>query len=107
MQRGELYRVRHPAGDPKRTRVYVIVSRSALATMQFDSMVCAPVFSKRRGIATELPVGQPEGLRHESAVCCDALMSIHKHKLSDYVGSLAADKLRELDRALRIALALT
>jgi len=34
------------------------------------------------------------------------LMSLEKFRLTDYVGELASDKLRELDRALHIAFGL-
>jgi mRNA interferase MazF len=47
-----------------------------------------------------------EGLKHESAIQCDGLMSLEKSRLTDYVGDLASDKLRELDSALLIALGL-
>jgi mRNA-degrading endonuclease toxin of MazEF toxin-antitoxin module len=35
---------------------------------------------------------------------CDNLASLMKSELTDYVGSLAPDKLTELSRALRVAL---
>jgi mRNA interferase MazF len=44
-----------------------------------------------------------EGIKHESAIQCDGLMSLEKHRLTDYVGELAPDKLRELDTALIVA----
>ena len=43
-------------------------------------------------------------LKHESAIQCDGLMSLEKSRLTDYVGELAPDKLRELDKALLLAL---
>jgi mRNA interferase MazF len=51
-------------------------------------------------------VNTAEGLKQESAIHCDGLMSLEKSRLTDYVGELAPDKLRELDRALLIALGL-
>ena len=57
-------------------------------------------------MATEVDVGIDEGLKHESSVHCDALVSISKAALTDYVASLAPGKLARLDDALRIALAL-
>ena len=45
-----------------------------------------------------------EGLKHESAIQCDGLMSLEKSRLTDYVGELTTDKLRELDNALLVAL---
>jgi mRNA interferase MazF len=104
VKRGELYRVRHPTGDPKRARVFVIVSRSELAESRFSTVICAPVYSRGNGISTEVAVGVDDGLKHESVVLCDALVSLEKSALSDYVGSLGRGKLRALREALRIAL---
>lgn len=104
MKRGELYRVRHPKGDPKRSRVFVVVSRQSVIDSAFSTVTCAPVFSRRHGLATQVPVGVAEGLKHDSAIHCDELVSLAKSVLTDYVGSLAASRIRELDRALAVAL---
>jgi mRNA interferase MazF len=47
-----------------------------------------------------------EGLKHDSAIQCDGLMSLEKSRLTDYIGELMPDKLRQLDSALLIALGL-
>ena len=106
MKRGELYRVRRPPGDPKPARVFVVVSRQPLIDSTFSTVVCAPVFSQWHGLPTQVCVGAAEGLKHESAFQCDGLMSLEKSRLTDYVGELTFDKLRELDDALLVALAL-
>ena len=106
MKRGELYRVRKPPGDPKPARTFVIVSRQAILNTSYSSVICAPVFSQRDGLATQVPVGSAEGLKHDSAIHCDGLVSLDKSRLTDFVGELAPAKARELDEALRQALAL-
>src|SRR5450432_3835893 len=106
MRRGELYRVRRPPGDPKPARVFVIVSRQALIDSDYSTVICAPVFTHWHGLPTQVSVDTSEGLKHESAVQCDGLMSLEKSRLTDYVGELAFDKLRELDSALLTALGL-
>jgi mRNA interferase MazF len=53
-----------------------------------------------------MAVGTSEGLKHESAIQCDGLVSLEKSRLTDYVGELTADKLAKLDAALSAALAL-
>ena len=107
MKRGELYRLRRPTGDPKPARTFVLVSRQALIDSSFSTVVCAPVFSERHGLPTQVPVGAAEGLRHDGAILCDGLMSIEKSRLTDFVGELSPAKLRELDDALSSALGLT
>ncbi len=108
MRRGELYRVRHPSSaDPKRSRVFVVVSRQAVIDSRFSSVICAPVYSARHGLSSQVPVGIDDGLKHDSAIHCDELVSLAKTALTDYVGTLSAAKISELNRALSVALALT
>jgi mRNA interferase MazF len=104
MTRGDLFRILHPSSDSKKARVFVIVSRSDLVESAFSTVICAPVYSERRGLSTEVYVGAEEGLRHDSAILCDALISLEKARLTRYVGSLGYQKLTELANALRIAL---
>lgn len=106
MRRGEFYRVRRPPGDPKPARVFVVVSRQALIDSIYSTVVCAPVFTQFHGLPTQVAVGTAEGLKHESAIQCDGLVSLEKSRLTDYIGELTSDKLGELDAALSIALAL-
>ena len=107
MKRGDLYRLRHPrGGDPKRSRVFVVVSRQALIDSRFSTVVCAPVYSRRDGLATQVEVGSDDGLKHESSIHCDALVSIQKAVLTDFVGSLKLKRKRALGQALGIALGL-
>lgn len=106
MRRGELYRVRRPGGDPRKSRVFVVVSRQVLIDSGFSTVICAPVFSDAHGLTTQVPVGEAEGLKHVSAVFCDNLVSIAKADLTDYVGTLSPSRFAELDRALRVALEL-
>jgi mRNA interferase MazF len=107
VRRGDLYRVvKSSARDPKKQRVFVVVSRQVLINSKFSTVVCAPVYSMRHGISTQVPVGPEEGLKHESSVHCDELVSLPKPVLTDYVGSLSQKKIRELDRAMVSALAI-
>lgn len=107
MKRGAVYRVRRPHGDPKPARCFVVVSRQALIDSEYATVVCAPVFTARHGLPSQVPVGPNEGLKHASAIHCDGLLSIEKSRLTDFVGQLAQQKLRELDKALICALDLS
>ena len=108
MTRGELYRVRHPSSaDPRKSRVFVVVSRQAVIESRFSSVICAPVYSAYHGLRSQVLVGIDEGLKHESAIHCDELISLSKSVLTDFVGSLSAQKITELNRALIVALELT
>jgi mRNA interferase MazF len=105
LKRGELYRIHKPrGGDPKRFRVFVIVSRQSLFESRFPTAVCAPVYSSGQGLQTQFAVGPEEGLKHTSWVFCDNLYSIPRSELTQFVGTLSQAKLAELDQALRVAL---
>jgi mRNA interferase MazF len=92
------------ARDPKRSRVFVVVSRQVLIQSNFSTVICAPIYTARHGLSTQVVVGPEEGLKHESAVHCDELVSLPKAALTDFVGSLSSDQVRRLDEALIAAL---
>lgn len=81
-----------------------MVSREALIESGFSTVICAPVSSQHDGLATQLEVGPEDGLKHLSSIYCDALVSLPKSSLTDYVGSLGPDRMAALNRALRVAL---
>ena len=105
MKRGELYRVPHPSkSDPKRSRVFVVVSRQAVIESSFSTVVCAPIYSAFHDLPSQIEVGVEEGLKHQSSVHCDELISLPKSALRDFVGALSTSKLEQLNRALAAAL---
>lgn len=105
MRRGELYRVEHPsARDPKRFRVFVVVSRQVLLDSRFSTVICAPIYTAYDALATQVPVGSGEGLKHESSIHCDELVSLSKLALTNFIGTLSPQKIRALNHALQIAL---
>jgi len=107
VRRGELYRVRRPSSrDPRKFRVFVIVSRQVLLDSRFSIVICAPVYSAYEGLSTQVIVGIDEGLKHDSGIHCDELISLPKSVLTNYVGKLSSEKLHLLDIALKIALQL-
>ena len=107
MKRGDLYRVyRGSKDDPKKQRVYLVVSRQEAIDSAFSTVICAPVYSKYGGLLTQIEAGVNEGLKHDSAIYCDGLASISKSMLTDYIGSLPNDKMEAVNAALCIALAL-
>jgi mRNA interferase MazF len=104
VKRGDLYRVPHPGRDPKKFRVFVVVSRQAVIDSNFSTVVCAPVYTVYDGLASQVTVGVPEGLKHDSSIHCDELVSLPKTVLTNYIGMLSLQKIDQLDRALAIAL---
>ena len=107
MRRGELYRVyKGTPHDPKKFRVFVIVSRQVLIDSRLSTVICAPIYSSYDGLSTQVKVGIEEGLKHDSSIHCDELISIPKSSLTRYVSSLSPEKMQELNDALRVAVGL-
>ncbi len=92
--------------DTKKYRVFVIVSRQILLVSQYSTVICAPAYSNYNNLSTQVKLGVDHGLKHESAIHCDELISIPKNKLKHFVGVLPQNKVVELDSALKISLAL-
>jgi mRNA interferase MazF len=79
------------------TRTPAIEVRSAVTV--------APITRTIRGIASEVPLGRPHGLRVRSVANCDSLQTIpHAALRRRPVGRLGVGELPTLDRALRFAL---
>ncbi len=100
MSRGEIWRYRFAAADKKRP--VVVLSRQDVIGLLHTVMV-APVTSTIRGAPSEILVGVREGLKHESAVNLDHVMTVEQSRLEGYVGHLDIDKMREVCRALAVA----
>ena len=82
----------------------MIVSRQILVESRFSTVTCAPVYSAYEGLSTQLPVGIEEGLKHDSSIHCDELVSLPKTVLTNFVGTLSPRKLNALNTSLKIAL---
>lgn len=105
MKRGELYRVYKASKiDTKKYRVFTVVSRQTLIDSKFSTVICAPIYSNYSEISTQVPVGVDDGLKHNSCIYCDELISIPKSALTDYIGSLSDEKMKMLDFALKVSL---
>ena len=105
MNRGELYRVyKGSKRDPKRSRVFCIVSRQVLIDSRFSTVICAPVYSNFSGISTQVKVGLEEGLKHTSCIACDELISLPKNILTNFIGKLSSEKVNELNKSLCITI---
>jgi len=107
VRRGELYRVKRPSSrDPRKFRVFIVVSRQVLIDSRFSTVICAPVYTACEGLTTQVPIGPDEGMKHDCSIHCDELVSLPKAMLTDFVSTLSRAKIDLLDDALRAALEL-
>ncbi len=84
----------------------MLVSRQVVIDSNFSTVICAPIYTSFDGLSSQVPVGVAEGLKHDSSIHCDELISIPKSALTDFIGRLSQEKVLELDAALEVALGL-
>ncbi len=108
MKRGEIYRTREKVAERgHKPGFYVVVSRNFVADNDdISTVICAPVYSEILGLRSEVVISGEEGLPHDSTIRCDFLTLMFKRKLTNFVGTLSADKINQLNRALQYALEL-
>ena len=75
-----------------------------LIDSRFSTVICAPIYSTHDGLSTQVLVGVAEGLKRDSSIHCDELVSLPKSVLTNYVGTLSPAKVEALNQALSIAL---
>jgi len=92
------------AKDPKRSRVFCIVSRQVLIDSKYSTVICAPIYSAYDGLTTQVPLGVEDGLKHDCSIHCDNLVSLQKSVLTNFVATLSTEKIEALNYALLVAL---
>lgn len=99
--RGEIWLADLP-GD--RIRPVVVLTRQPVIR-HLRSVIVAPVTSTVRGIPSEVPLGEREGLLHECVANFDNLQLVARTRLVRRIGELSHARLAEACRALRFAVA--
>jgi mRNA interferase MazF len=100
LNRGEIWLLAMPRPDKRRP--VLVLSRPALIGA-LHTVTVAAVTSTLRGSPTEVPLGPEEGLKGTSCVNLCNLFTVPQSDLRTFVGSVGADKMRSICRALAIA----
>jgi mRNA interferase MazF len=100
VNRGEVWRYRF--ASPDKMRPVLVLTRQEVIGLLHTVMV-APITSTIRGAPSEVSVGVREGLKHESAVNLDHVQTVDRARLVGYVGHLGPEKMRQVCRALAVA----
>ena len=95
-RRGEVW-LADLEGD--KVRPIVVMTRTAVVR-HLHSVIAAPVTSTIRSIPSEVPLGLPEGLLHESAANFDNLQLVPRAWLIRRIGGLGEPKLAAACRAV-------
>jgi mRNA interferase MazF len=78
----------------------VVVLTREIARQALTNVTVAPITSRVRGLAVEVPVGPRNGLDQPSAVSCDNIQTIPISSLGPIVGYFFSDQERELTEAI-------
>lgn len=92
--RGELWWGETPEA---KGRPFLVVSRDA-ANRVMQRVLVAPVTSRIRGVPSELPLGEAEGLPQRSVATFDNLQPFPKAMLVHRIGALGPDRSRDICR---------
>lgn len=85
----------------------VLVLTRELMVGRMSTVTVAPITSTIHGIATEVLVGQRNGLEQDSAVKCDQIATIPLDRLHEQCGWLLEDQELALHEAIQAAFDLT
>ena len=97
--RGELWFAEVP-GDKRRP--VLVLSREPMGRL-LHSVICAPVTSKIRGLATEVALGREAGLAHKSVANFDNTFLLSRQRLIRRLGRADRATMEAACRALLIA----
>ena len=100
VNRGEIWLHRFKAPDKRRP--VLVLSRQEVIPL-LDTVMVAPITRTIRGAPSEVVVGVPEGLKQHSAVNLDHVQTVERARLVGYVGSVPAETMRAVCRALAVA----
>jgi mRNA interferase MazF len=107
MKRGDIFRVyKGNKNDPKKDRLFIIVSRQKIIDIGFSSVICAPMYSSFHGLSTQVQLDIEDGVKKKCSIHCDELVSLPKSKLTNFVCTLPDSKLHKLNTALMISIGL-
>ena len=98
--RGEVWTYRFK--PPDKRRPVVILSREE-AIEVLSTVLVAPVTSTVRDLPSQVVIGAPEGLDHDSAISLDHVQCIDRAKLVRRLGRLSPERMREVCAALAVA----
>jgi mRNA interferase MazF len=103
MKRGEVWWAAQP--EPIGRRPVVLLSRDEAYEVR-NAVTVAQITTTIRNIPVEVTLEQKDGLPHKCVANLDTIATIRKSILTERICSLRADKMEQIDKAIKFALAL-
>ena len=103
MKRGEIWwaELASPAGK----RPVLLLSRNEAYAVR-ELVIVAPLTSRIRGIPSEVPLGDEDGVPRACVINVDTVTTIAKSSLRERLTALSAEKLKAIEEALHFSLGL-
>jgi mRNA interferase MazF len=101
MKRGEVWWAQLP--DPAGRRPVVLLSRDSAYRVR-SAVTVAPVTRTIRNIPVEVLLDQKDGLPSRCVVNLDDVITISKSFLKERIAALSAERMQQIDDAIRFAL---
>lgn len=109
-KRGEIYFVELPSvsGSVQQGKRPVLVIQNDRGNEFSPNLIVLSLTTKvnKRKLPTHVRIGTEHGLRYESDVQCESIITLDKRLVSfdSYITTLPEEKMQEVDRALQISL---
>ena len=84
-------------------RPFLVLTRDR-AIPVLDAVLVAPITRSIRGIATEVPLGDDDGMQFECVAAIDNVKSVPKAAFTRHLGSITAGRWPDVCAAMRAAL---
>lgn len=104
MKRGEIWWANQP--KPIGRRPVVLLSRDEAYEVR-NAVTVAQVTTVIRGLPVEVYLDEKDGLPRECVVNLDTITTIRKDILTEKISLLSAEKIRQVNEAIRFALGLS
>ncbi|MDP2923650.1 MAG: type II toxin-antitoxin system PemK/MazF family toxin [Candidatus Omnitrophota bacterium] len=103
MRKGEIWWAEQPL--PIGRRPVVLLSRDEAYSVR-NAVTIAQVTTTIRNIPVEVPVDEKDGLPKKCVINLDTVTTIRKAALTERICALRVDKMAEINKAIKFALAL-
>jgi mRNA interferase MazF len=103
MKRGEVWLAEQP--EPIGKRPVVLLSRDEAYEVR-NAVTIAQVTTTIRDIPVEVVLDEKDGLHHKCVVNLDTISTILKSRLIKRISSLKAEKIKQINTAIKFALGL-
>ena len=111
MKRGEIYILEtldNKGNIQAGKRPVIVVQNDVGNAHSLTTIVCCITSKTKKGLPMHLEIGKVGGLKLDSTILCEQILTVNKCDLRQYVGAVTnTDTLKRLDRCLSLSLGIS